>query len=253
MLGKLFHTVFYKPLYNALVLIIDVLPNQDVGIAVIILTILVSVIILPITLKATRTQVKMKLLEPKLKEIRQKYKDNREQQALEMMKLYREEKMNPFSGFLLLLVQMPFIFTLYYIFARTGLPEINPDLLYSLVSTPTDINIFFLGLVNVTEKSVGLAIIAAAAQFFQSHIMLANQPKKKEEDKKETKKTEPSFQEELAKSMNMNMRFGLPVFIGIMAYSFTGVIAIYFTIRSIITVVQEVFVKRRIREANNDV
>lgn len=255
MLGNLFHTVFYKPLYNALILIIDILPTQDVGVAVIILTILVSVIILPITLKAVRTQVKMKLIEPKLKEIQKKYKDNREQQAIEMMSLYREEKVNPFSSILLLLVQLPFIFALYYIFARGGLPVVNPEHLYSFVPTPTEINVYFLGLTDVTSKNLLLAIIAGAAQFFQSHILLSGRPKKAEEDeeaKEKDKKEAPSFQEELAKSMNINMRFVFPVIIGVIAYSFTGVVAIYFTVRSIVTVIQEVFVKRRIRQDSNN-
>lgn len=87
MLGNLFHIVFYQPLYNALVFLIDLLPSADVGIAVIILTILVKVLILPLSIKATRTQMGVKALEPKIKEIQTVHKGNREVQAVKTMEL----------------------------------------------------------------------------------------------------------------------------------------------------------------------
>lgn len=242
-------------MYNALVFLIDLLPSSDVGVAVIILTLLVSLIILPITMKAARTQAKTRLLEPKIKELQKRLKDNREQQAIEMMALYKEAKVNPFSGFFLLLVQLPIVIALYYVIGRGGLPEINLENLYSFVPAPETVNVYFLGWVDVTKKSIGLALIAAVAQFIQTHIMLSIN--KKEKEKKETKETNkekkeenktPTFQEELAKSMNMQMRFIMPLFIGFVAYSLSGVVAIYFIVRSVVTIVQEVFVKKKIRE-----
>ncbi|MEX0933156.1 MAG: YidC/Oxa1 family membrane protein insertase, partial [Candidatus Paceibacterota bacterium] len=80
-----FNVVFYEPLYNALVLLIDILPSADVGLAVIILTLFVKTLILPLSIKATRTQMKLKILEPKIKEIQTTYKDKREEQAVKMM------------------------------------------------------------------------------------------------------------------------------------------------------------------------
>lgn len=262
MLGNLFHTVLYKPMYNVFVLLIDFLPSSDVGIAVIILTLLVSLIILPITLRATRTQVKTKMLEPRIKELQKRLKDNREQQALEMMEIYREAKVNPFSGFFLLLVQLPIVIALYYVVGRSGLPEINLENLYSFVPAPETVNVFFLGLVDVTKKSVVLAAIAAAAQFVQTNIMLAASKKEKEKadleiaeknkgKEKEEESKAPSFQDELAKSMNVQMRFVMPLFIGFIAYSLSGVVAIYFIVRSIVTIIQEVSVKKKIREELN--
>jgi len=117
-----FNAVFYDPLYNGLVLLIDILPSADVGIAVIILTLLVKVLILPLSIKATRTQMKLKVLEPKIKELQTTYKDKREEQALKMMEMYREAKVNPFSSIFLLLIQLPIIIALYIVFARGGLP-----------------------------------------------------------------------------------------------------------------------------------
>ncbi|MDZ7726544.1 MAG: YidC/Oxa1 family membrane protein insertase [Candidatus Campbellbacteria bacterium] len=258
MLGDFFHAVLYQPFYNALVLLIEVVPAADVGIAVIILTLAVKFIILPLSIKATRAQIKLKTLEPKIKEIQEKYKDNREEQAKAMMGVYSEAKVNPFSGIFLLLVQMPIIIALYFVFTRGGLPEIDPEVLYSFVPTPDTVNMHFLGTFDLSEKSVVLALIAAGTQFLQSHFLLStkkNEAEKNTDDtkegqseEKEEKPKEPSFKDELAKSMNLQMRFVFPIIIGFIAYSLSGVIAIYFIVSGVVSIAQELFVKRRLRE-----
>ena len=250
-----FNVAFYQPLYNALVLLIDILPSADVGIAVIVLTLFVKTLILPLSIKATRTQMKLKILEPKIKEIQTKYKDKREEQAVKMMGVYKEAKVNPFSSIFLLIIQLPIIIALYLVFARGGLPEIDPELLYSFIPFPENVNMNFLGLIDVAGKSLVLAVIAGVAQFAQSHFLLATQKKVKEEkakedtEKKEEKK-EPSFKDELAKSMNMQMRYVFPLIIGFIAYTISGAVALYFIVSSLVTIAQEVFVKRKLRIEN---
>lgn len=247
-----FNVVFYEPLYNALVLLIDILPTADVGIAVVVLTLLVKVLILPLSIKATRTQMKLKILEPKIKEIQTKYKDKREEQAIKMMDVYKEAKVNPFSSIFLLLLQLPIVIALYLVFARGGLPEINAEILYSFIPSPENVNMNFLGLIDVAGKSLVLAIIAGVAQFAQSHFLLSAQKKVKEEKKEEPaeEKKEPSFRDELAKSMNLQMRYVFPLIIGFISYTISGAVALYFIVSSLVTIAQEVFVKRRLRAEN---
>lgn len=247
-----FNVVFYEPLYNALVLLIDILPTADVGIAVIVLTLFVKTLILPLSIKATRTQMKLKILEPKIKEIQTKYKDKREEQAIKMMDVYKEAKVNPFSSIFLLVLQLPIVIALYLVFARGGLPEINAEILYSFIPFPENVNMNFLGLIDVAGKSLVLAVIAGAAQFAQSHFLLSAQKKAKEEKEEEVveEKKEPSFKDELAKSMNMQMRYVFPLIIGFISYSISGAVALYFIISSLVTIAQEVFVKRRLRAEN---
>lgn len=247
-----FNVVFYEPLYNALVLLIDILPTADVGIAVVVLTLLVKVLILPLSIKATRTQMKLKILEPKIKEIQTKYKDKREEQAIKMMDVYKEAKVNPFSSIFLLLLQLPIVIALYLVFARGGLPEINAEILYSFIPSPENVNMNFLGLIDVAGKSLVLAIIAGVAQFAQSHFLLSAQKKVKEEKKEESaeEKKEPSFRDELAKSMNLQMRYVFPLIIGFISYTISGAVALYFIVSSLVTIAQEVFVKRRLRAEN---
>lgn len=257
MLGNLFNAVFYGPLYNALVFLIDVLPTADVGVAVIVLTLLVKVLILPLSIKATRTQMKLKILEPRIKEIQTTYKDKREEQAVKMMEVYKEAKVNPFSSIFLLLVQLPVIIALYMVFARGGLPEIDPEIVYSFIPVPSEVNMNFLGVIDVAGKSIVLAVIAGVTQFIQSHLLFSLRDKeKKEKEAKEAKEAkeekkdeskEPSFKDELAKSMNLQMRYILPIFIGFIAYSISGAVALYFIVSGVFAVGQEFFVKRKLR------
>jgi len=84
------------------------------GMAIILLTILVRVVLLPLTIKQTRSMQEMQKLQPKLKELQEKYKNNKEKLQEEMMKFYSKHKVNPFGGCLPLILQMPVFFALFY-------------------------------------------------------------------------------------------------------------------------------------------
>jgi YidC/Oxa1 family membrane protein insertase len=153
----------------------DVFPWMDAGIAVIIFTILVRLVLFPLSKKAIVTQVRMKQLEPQLRHIRESMKDDKQGQALKTMALYKEKGVSPFSSFFVLLIQLPIIYALYAIFMRSGLPVVNETLLYSFIQVPT-INMHFLGLLDISKSSVFMAVIAAASQFLQLHFSLAANP-----------------------------------------------------------------------------
>ena len=111
----------------------DVFPWIDAGIAVIILTIIVRLILFPLSKKAIVTQVRMKEIEPELNRLKQTVPD-KQQQALKVMDLYKEKGVNPFSSFLVLFIQLPVIYALYSIFIKSGLPVVKTALLYSFVA-----------------------------------------------------------------------------------------------------------------------
>jgi YidC/Oxa1 family membrane protein insertase len=128
--------------------------------------------------------MRLKILEPKIKEIQTKYKEKREEQAVKMMGVYKEAKVNPFSSIFLLIIQLPIVIALYLVFARGGLPEINSEILYSFIPFPENVNMNFLGLIDVAGKRLVLAVIAGVAQFTQSHFLLSAQNKAKVEKAK---------------------------------------------------------------------
>src|SRR3989344_7583049 len=119
----IFSTVFYQPLYNTLVFIIASVPGANVGVAIIILTVVVRSVLLPLSHKSVVSQAKMRSLAPHLEKLKEKHKDNKQEQARKTMELYKEHGINPFSGCLLVLIQLPIIFALYFVFNTRRHPE----------------------------------------------------------------------------------------------------------------------------------
>src|SRR6185369_16649684 len=208
----LYTTFIYNPLYNALVILMNAahyVSWVDAGMIVIILTIVVRLILFPISKKAARTQVIMKTVEPELAAIKAKYKDDKQAQAVHTMAFYKEKKINPFSSILLLLIQLPIIIALYRIFYYSGFGTVHTDILYSFVAIPPTISTLFLGLIDVSQKSVILAIFAAASQYFQ--IILST-------PKLGPKSATPNFKEDFAHNMQTQMKYVLPIMILFISY-----------------------------------
>jgi YidC/Oxa1 family membrane protein insertase len=163
----LFHTLIYLPIHNLLVFFVDAIPGGDLGLAVIGATVVVKLVLLPLSLQAARTQRMMRAIEPELKELREKYKDDKEKQAKEMFALYKDRKIKPFASILMLFIQLPIIFGLYFVSQGAASTVLDPSLLYPFIPLPEDVNLLFLGIFSVTTMSITLAIVAGVAQFLQ--------------------------------------------------------------------------------------
>lgn len=237
MISSLFNLVVYNPLYNALVGLINLIPWADAGVIIIIFTIFVRLILFPLSKASVRTQIKMKEIEPELNRLKEQYKDNKQKQAEEMMALYKKNQINPFSGFFLIFLQIPIIIALYYIFLKGGLPNFDSNLLYSFIPTPSPISMHFFGFFDIGTKSIFLAILAGISQFFQVRLSMPA-------IKKDTNAT-PSFGQDLAKSMNIQMRYVMPVVIAFVAYSVSGAVALYWITSNLFTIGQEIVVRRQ--------
>jgi YidC/Oxa1 family membrane protein insertase len=237
-----FNVVLVQPLYNALIFLVGILPFSDIGLAVVILTLLVRFIIFPISRNAIKSQIKMKEIQKPLKDIQEKYKDDRQTMSLEMMKLYKDNNIKPFSSFLLILIQLPIIISLFFVFSRTNLPEINPDFLYSFISLPEQINPLMLGFFSLTSKSIVLAFLAAFTQFIQAQIMF----KKNELLKKDDEEPKEGMMNDVMKGMQVQMKYVMPIFMYFLALSLGSLIAIYFVTGNIFSIFQEMYVKNKI-------
>ena len=236
-MSYLFNTFCYNPLYNGLIALLAVFPWMDAGVAVIVFTILVKLALFPISKKAVRTQLLMKEIQKDIEEIKKKSGGNRQEEAQKTMALYKEKGINPFSGVFLMLIQLPIIFALYFIFLKGGLPKIDVTLLYSFVHAPTAINMHFLGFLDITQKSVFVAIFAAVSQFFQIRLaMPATAPK--------GKIGEGTFKDELARSMSVQMKYVLPVFVLIGASSLPAVVGMYWTTSNLFAIGQELYMRK---------
>ena len=231
---SLFHHVVYLPIYNLLVFLVDIIPGGDLGLAVIGATIVVKLILLPLSLAAVRTQRAMKILEPELKDLKERYKDDKETQAREMFALYKKHNVKPFASILMLFVQLPILFGLYFV-SQAALSEVDPALLYSFVAVPTTLSPFFLGIFALGSTSIVLALAAAATQLLQAWYMIPIPPK--------STSTTPSMQEEFGRAVSVQARFVFPLLIGFIAYS-SGVLALYFIASNLFMVAQEFVVRK---------
>src|SRR3990167_2057697 len=231
----LYHTFFFDQLYNILILLFGLLPWADAGIIVILLTVLVRLIMFPLSRKAVLTQVKMAEIGPDLAQIKEKYKDQAEEQAKLTLALYRERGVNPFSGILVVIIQIPIIFALYQIFLY--FPEVKSSLLYSFVTAPGHINTTFLGFLDITAKSIPLALLAAISTYFQFQISTKGQVRPKGN----------SFGDNLTRSMQTQMKYFFPIIVFFISYSVSGAIALYWLTTNLFSIGQEIFVRRKIK------
>lgn len=233
MLSNIWNAILYQPLLNALAVLVSIIPGGDVGVAVIILTVLVKILLFPLSQRSIQSQAAMTMLAPELNKIKASGK-SKEEQAKLTFELYKTNKTNPFSGCLLVLIQIPIIFALYYVFFK-GI-NFESGLLYSFVNVPKHINMIFLGVLDISGKSLVLAILAGVTQYLQAHFMPkpVNPPS-------ET----GSFSESFAKSMNVQMKYVFPFLITWIAYTVSGAIALYFIVSNIFAVGQQIYQTRK--------
>ncbi|MDP6387991.1 MAG: YidC/Oxa1 family membrane protein insertase [Candidatus Pacebacteria bacterium] len=243
MFSIIWSTIFFNPIYNGLIFLIGIVPFADVGIAVILLTVFVKLVLFPFSLKMVKTQLAVKQLEPEITKLKETHKDDKQEQARKTMALYKEKGVNPFSGFLLILVQIPVIFALYWVFFRGGLPEINTELLYSFISEPEKVNMNFIGLIDVSAKSALLALFAGVTQYFQIKFSLP--PMKARQDK-------ASLKEDLARSFHIQMRYVMPVIVFAVAYAISVAVALYWTTSNLFAIGQEIYVRKKIKNKHEN-
>ncbi len=240
MFNSIWHTFFFDPVYNSLIFFINIIPGGDVGLAIIATVLLVKTILLPISIKAVQTQRIMREIDPKLKEIKVKYKDDRQQQAQAMMDIYKDAGLNPFASIVLVFLQIPIIIALYFSVFNGGgvaLPDINIDLLYSVIASPSSITMNFLGIVDITGKSVLLALGAGITQFIHVKLTMPVLPPREEG-------SEPNMKEDFMRNMQTQMKYVMPVLITLISYSISAAIALYFLVSNLTTIAQEYFVRK---------
>ena len=177
-MGSIFNTIVTQPLYNMIVGFYDIIPGDDLGLAIIATTIVVKGVLSAFTFKSLKAQKQLREVQPKIAEIKERYKDDKEEQAKQLMAVYKEHNVNPFATCLPLLIQLP-IFLALFRMLRNGFAEVNGDLLYGFISNPGTIDQTFLGLIDLTAISIPLAVLTAAAQYIQMKQTIQQQPPKK--------------------------------------------------------------------------
>jgi YidC/Oxa1 family membrane protein insertase len=246
---QLLTVIFYQPLLNLLVLAYNLIPGHDLGLAIIAVTILIKLVLYPFSLKSIQSQKAMQELQPKLDALKLKFKDDKEAQAKEMMLLYKNEKVSPFSSCLPLLIQLPFLIAIYQVF-RTGLSNGSLGLVYPFIANPGHINPIAFGFLDLSKPQWVLALLAAVIQFWQAKMLVNKKPEVP--GYKNAAIFNPqgiptpgliansgAKDENMMAMMNKQMTYLMPAMTLIIGFSLPGGLALYWVAMTLVMVAQQ--------------
>lgn len=234
----IFHAIIYQPLYNILIFLYNIVPGKDFGISIILITILIRVALIPLYKKQIESQKKMQELQPKIKALQERTKNDKERQTKELMELYKENKTNPFSGCMPLIVQLIVFIAIYQVLINISNNGLQADLsqLYSFVSDPGKINQLFIGLVDLTKPSIVFAVLAAIAQYFQTKMLMQTQPQLPQNSDPD----KPDLAQMMSKQMLYLGPF-LTLFIGI---KFAAGLSLYWLAGTLFMLIQQIWMQK---------
>lgn len=233
-----FNEILYRPIFNGLVLLYDIIPGHDLGIAIIILTVLIRFLLYPLSRKTIQSQKAMAKLQPEINEIRKKYK-NKEEQAKAMMDLYKKYKINPMSGCLPILIQFPILIALYRVFF-TGLDPQKLDGLYSFITRPDSLNTMFIGVIDLSQRSIILAVLAGFFMFVQSKMLMSQK----------TTGQEGGFKIgglDFSSLISQQMTYFMPLITIFIAWSLPAALPLYWIIVTLFGIIQQYLTKIEVK------
>lgn len=226
---NIFNEILYRPLFNALVFLYQIIPGNDFGLAIIILTVLIRLMLLPLSLATARSQRAMQEIQPRIQELREKFKNDKAAQSAAIMGAYREHHVNPLAGCLPLIIQIPVIIALYKAFLA-GFRAENLDLIYSFIHRPDAISALFMGTIQIASPSHILAILAGAAQFFQARMTMTSQS--------------AAAQPEVTAALNKQMMYFFPFMIIIIGWSLPAGLMLYWITTAVFSVGEQIYIRR---------
>lgn len=228
-IAHLYNLAIYIPLYNGLIGLMDLFPWMDAGVAIIVFTIIIRLILFPLARRTVKTQIRMREIQPEILEVQKKIKDKQEQ-FLKTNEIYKKHNIHPFSSTLLIsIIQLPILIALNTIF-RYGLTVVNSSILYSFIHIP-NVNIYFLDIIDITKPNIFIAVLVLVTQFLQMRFSLASQASS-------TPNSNPSMQ-----ASQKQMQYFLPVMIFSFAVFFPAALSIYWAIGNLFMLGQELFVR----------
>lgn len=236
-----FTTIFYQPILNLVVFIYNYLPGHDIGFTIVILTVIIKLILYPLSKKSIEGQKSLQMLQPKLDEIKKQYADNKEGMSRAMMDLYKKEKVNPLSSCLPLLIQLPFFWAIFKVF-RDELQGKTLILIYPFISNPGTINHIAFGYLDFSKPNIVLAILAGVSQFFQAKMMPMRPA---------TVQTDGSKDENMMAIMNKQMLYFMPALTIFICLTLPSGLAFYWLISTILTIGQQWLIFRKVDDAKS--
>ncbi|MBI2582765.1 membrane protein insertase YidC [Candidatus Azambacteria bacterium] len=231
-IGGLFHEIFTRPIFNVLIGLVGFIPGHDLGVAIVILTLAIRFVLYPISQKAARAQAALAALQPEIQAIQKANEQNREAQAKALMAFYKEKGINPASGCLPMLIQLPILLALYQAFLQ-GVDPSRLNGLYAFIPHPGTVSPVFLGLIDLSARSIPLALLTGAAQFWQSWMV----------------RPRATSGGNAAAALSTQMTYILPVVTAFIAFSLPAALPLYWFITTLFSIAQQYLAKRSLTKA----
>ena len=191
-----------------------IIPNEDLsfGLAIVGFTILIRVLLLPLSIKQTKSTAKMGAIGPEVKKVQAKYKSDPQKSQQEVMKLYKENGVNPMGGCLPMLIQMPILFALFYIFRNLDMNGAG-----------------FLWMKDLTlpDPMYILPVLSMVTTYLSSKLM---QP--------------PAVPGADKSKQTSTMNVVMAIFMGFMSLNFKGALVLYWVINNILQVIQTLAINK---------
>lgn len=241
-MSQLWNGLIYRPIYNALIFFTATIPGHDLGLAIIILTLIIKTILLIPSQKALKSQKKMQEIQPRLEKIKEKYKGDQQKIAMETMQVWKEANVSPVGSCLPILLQFPFLIAVFYVIQK----GLNPDYAYLLYTeyanfSLSDVNTNFLGILELTKINLYvLPLLVGALQFVQMKMAMSRKPV-----------NTGKMQNELMAATNM-MTYIMPVMIAVFTASVPAGVGLYWGISTLYGIGQQFVVNMNKTESKPD-
>jgi len=238
----MFETILVKPIYNVFIALVGIVPQHDAGLAIIILTLIMRIVLYPVFTSAIRTQMGMAAMQPELDALKETHKDNREAMARAQLELFKKYKVNPLAAFGALFIQLALLIALYFALFREGFPNVDTALLYPFVAAPEAVATGFFGLLNLLEpRHIVLAVIVGATQYWAIRLTVKRTP---------SVHPKGSDKEAVHRMQQNLMLYLMPAVMAVTSYFFASAVGLYFVVSNLFSVGQEWLIRRGFQTQN---
>lgn len=235
-MSHLFQIVLFKPIFNVLVGLYNILPGHDIGLAIIALTVFIKLLLYPLMNSSIKAQKSLQDIQPHVNELKKQHAGDKQALAQETMKLYKQHKVNPLASCLPVLVQIPILLALYFVL-RAGLGNADFSLLYSFVSNPGSLNPVSFGFIDLAKPNYILAVLSGLAQFWQAKMLMTKRPPKVA--------GEGGKDEDFAAIMNKQMTYFMPVVTVLVGLQLPGGLTLYWLVSTLLTALQQLYIFKK--------
>ena len=267
-IGNVFNALIAQPILNLLIIIIALLPGHNLGIAIIIFTILVRLALYPLLKKQLHHTMAMRKLQPEIKRIKKKANGDRQKEYALMMELYKEREIKPMASIGILLAQLPILLALFFAINKIVKDQnalvtnayswvANLPFIQDLINNTESLQTMFLGFIDLLRPAVEgstiywpamiLVLASVAAQYFQSRQLImtnSSSSRSLRQILKDSSSGKQVDQSEIQAATSKFTLYIIPFMLFIFAINLASAISLYWLVGGIVAIIQQTRILR---------